>query len=198
MTPINLRHYDNSWYSPGRSLVWRSLWMFFGLPLFRSTWLASSAARVALLRVFGARIGQRVVIRQHVTIKYPWHLSVGDDCWIGEQVWIDNLTRVRLGSSVCLSQGAYLCTGNHDWTDPAFGLRVASIDLEQGCWAGARSVLMPGSSLGEGAIAGAGSVVSGRIPSYQIFAGNPAVFVKERVLRSAAATAEPQWQEAGR
>ena len=180
MTRVDLRRYDNSWYSPGRSVGWRGLWMFFGLPLLRSTWFASSAARVALLRCFGAKIGQRVVIRQHVTVKYPWHLEIGDDCWIGEQVWIDNLTLVRLGNSVCLSQGAYLCTGNHDWTDPAFGLRVAGIDVRAGAWAGARSLLMPGVVLGEASVVGAGSVVSGRIPAYQIFSGNPAMFVKER------------------
>ncbi len=198
INPIDLRRYDNSWYSPGRSLAWRSVWMFLGLPLFRSPWLASSAARVALLRLFGARIGQRVVIRQHVTVKYPWHLAVDDDCWIGEQVWIDNLTLVRLGNNVCLSQGAYLCTGNHDWSDPAFGLKIAPIELEQGSWAGAKCVLMPGVSLGEGAVAGAGSVVSGRIPAYQVFAGNPAVFVRERVLRGSSMAATPAWQEAAR
>ncbi len=197
MTPVDLRTYDNSWYSPGRSVLSRSLWMFLGLPLFRSTWFASSAARCALLRLFGARVGERVVIRQHVTVKYPWHLVVGDDCWIGEQVWIDNLTTVRLAASVCLSQGAYLCTGNHDWTDPGFGLRVAPIDLEQGSWAGAKCLLMPGVRLGEGAVAGAGSVVSGSVPAFHIVAGNPAVFVKERHLRGASVNA-PEWQEAVR
>ncbi len=188
MTRVDLRSYDNSWYSPGRTLAWRSLWMFLGLPLLRSTWLASSTVRVGLLRLFGARIGQRVVIRQHVTVKYPWHLTVGNDCWIGEQVWIDNLTLVRLGDSVCLSQGAYLCTGNHDWTDPAFGLRVAAIELETGAWAGARSLLLPGVQLGEGAVVGAGSVVSGRVPAYQVFSGNPAIFLKERRIRDSAAS----------
>ena len=79
-----------------------------------------------------------------------------------------------------------------------FGLKIAPIELEQGSWAGARSILMPGAVVAEGGIAGAGSVVSGRIPSYQIFAGNPAVFVKERALRTVDATLEPQWQEAGR
>ena len=197
MTPVDLRTYDNSWYSPGRSVLWRSLWMFLGLPLFRSTWFASSAARCALLRLFGGRIGQRVVIRQHVTVKYPWHLVIGDDCWIGEQVWIDNLTTVRLATSVCLSQGAYLCTGNHDWTDPAFGLRIAPIELQQGSWAGARCLLMPGVRLGEGAVAAAGSVVSGSVPAFHIVAGNPAVFIKERRLRGAAVVA-PEWQEAVR
>ena len=180
---VDLRSYDNSWYTPGRSIVWRSLWMFLGLPLFRSTWFASSAARVALLRLFGARVGERVVIRQGVIVKYPWHLVIGSDCWIGEGVWIDDLTAVRLGNNVCLSQGAYLCTGNHDWTDPAFGLRVLPVTLEDGAWAGARSILLPGSHLGEGAVAAAGSVVSGRVPACQIVAGNPAVFIKERVIK---------------
>lgn len=197
MTPVDLRTYDNSWYSPGRSVLWRTLWMFLGLPLLRRTWFASSAARCALLRLFGASIGDRVVIRQHVTVKYPWHLVVADDCWIGEGVWIDNLTTVRLGASVCLSQGAYLCTGNHDWTDPSFGLRVAGIDLEAGSWAGAKCLLMPGVRLGEGAVAGAGSVVSGSVPPFHIVAGNPAVFVRERRLRSAAVNA-PEWQEVSR
>ena len=193
----DLRLYDNAWYHPGRSILARSLWMFLGLPLFRSRWLAASSARVGLLRLFGARIGERVVIRQDVIVKYPWHLVVGDDCWIGEQVWIDNLTTVALGPSVCLSQGAYLCTGNHDWSDPGFGLRIASIQLEHGSWAGARSVLLPGVHLGVGAVVGAGSVVSGSVPEFHIVAGNPAVFVKERVLRGAPATAAA-WEVATR
>ena len=194
MTRVDLRSYDNCWYSAGRPMAWRALWMFIGLPLLRCPWLASSKLRAVLLRLFGARIGARVVIRQYVTVKYPWHLEVGDDCWIGEQVWIDNLTLVRIGNSACLSQGAYLCTGNHDWTDPAFGLRVAAIEVGTGAWAGARSLLMPGVELGEGAVVSAGSVVSGRVPAYQVFGGNPASFIKERRLRDAAVSVV-KWQE---
>ena len=189
MSRVDLRSYDNSWYDPGRSVLLRSLWLFFGLPLLRSPWLAMSAWRVGLLRLFGARVGERVVIRQHVTVKYPWHLVIGDDCWIGEQVWIDNLTTVTLGDSVCLSQGAYLCTGNHDWTDPGFGLRISLIAIESGAWVGARAMLLPGVRLGEGAVAAAGSVVSAPVPAWEIVAGNPATFVKRRVVRPVAADA---------
>lgn len=195
MIAVDLRRYDNSWYSPGRSLLSRSVWMFLALPLFRSTWFASSAARSALLRLFGASVGARVVFRQGVTIKYPWHLVVADDCWIGEGVWIDNLTTVRLDRSVCLSQGAYLCTGNHDWTDPGFGLLIAPISLETGAWAGAKSILLPGTHLGEGAIVTAGSVASGSVPALHIVAGNPAVFVKQRVVRGAVTVAHSVRQE---
>ncbi len=179
---IDFGKYDNSWYTPGRSLVVRSLWMFFGAPFFRSTWCVSSALRCRLLRLFGATIGHHVVIRQGVIVKYPWHLRVGDHTWIGENVWIDNLTTVQLGSNVCLSQAAYLCTGNHDWTDPHFGLRVAPISVHDGAWVGARSTVLPGVTLHEGAIAAAASVVTRSVPAWQIVAGNPAVFLRDRVL----------------
>ncbi len=184
MSAIHLGLYDNSWYRPGRSRLWQAAWFFVGLPILRSALLPSSGLRAALLRFFGAEVGTGVVIKPGVQVKYPWHLAVGDHTWIGEGCWIDNLTTVRLGSNVCLSQGVYLCTGNHDWKDPAFGLLVAPITLRDGAWAGARAMLMPGVELGAGAVAAAGSVVSGNIPDFEIHAGNPAQFAKHRLLRS--------------
>lgn len=186
MSQINLRAYDNSWFHPGRSTAWRLLWFYVGLPLLRCSWITSSATRVWILRVFGARIGERVVMRHRLRVKYPWHLTVGDDCWFGEDCWIDNLTTVTLGSNVCLSQGVYLCTGNHNWSDPNFGLMIAPITLRDGSWAGAKCILTPGAELGIGAVAAAGSVISAVVPEYEIHAGNPATFVKRRVIGSSA------------
>lgn len=183
MRRVELRGYDNSWYHPGGSLLKRMLWMLLGQPVFASTWLPSSALRVTLLRAFGASIGARVVIKPSVRVKYPWHLEVGDDCWIGEECWIDNLTTVRIGSNVCVSQGAYFCTGNHDWSDPHFGLRVEPIALGEGAWAGAKSLLTPGTVLGDYAVAAAGAVVRGSIPDFEVYAGNPAQFVTLRRIR---------------
>lgn len=195
-SPIQLAHYDNSWYHPGGSLLKRSLWFFFGQTIVRSAWIPSSSLRVGLLRLFGAKIGHGVVIKPSVEIKYPWHLVVGDHTWIGERVWIDNLTTVRLGSNVCLSQGAFLCTGNHDWSDPGFGLMMAPIQLGDGAWAGARSILTPGTVLGIGSIAAAGAVVSGVVPDFAIFAGNPAKFLKTRSVRPSVQTPQIQSAEA--
>lgn len=194
MSQVDLRTYDNSWYNPGRSVLWRAAWFFLGSPIVRSPLVPASSIRVALLRLFGARIGERVVVRHHVNVKYPWHLVVGDDCWIGERVWIDCLTTVRIGNNVCISQGAYLCTGNHNWSDPAFGLMIAPIQLNDASWAGAMCILTPGVVLGSGAVAAAGSVVSGSVPDFEIYAGNPAVFLKKRVLRTSA-VGRPQFEE---
>jgi putative colanic acid biosynthesis acetyltransferase WcaF len=184
VSPVRLHSFDNSWYTPGRSLPYQLAWFFLGLPLLRSALIPSSAFRVRLLRFFGASVGDGVVIKPGVRVKYPWRLTIGNDCWLGEDCWIDNLADVQIGSNVCISQGAYFCTGNHDWTDPAFGLIVKPITLHDGSWAGAKSVLAPGVTLGECSIASAGSVVTKDIPPFEIHGGNPAVFVKRRRIES--------------
>lgn len=183
MKTVQLGEYDNSWFDPGASLLKRSVWLFLGAPIVRSGWIPSSSLRVALLRAFGARIGKGVVIKPSVEVKYPWHLVIGDNCWIGEHAWIDNLTTVRLASNVCVSQGVYFCTGNHDWSDVKFGLMIAPIQLDEGSWAGAKCMLTPGATLGRGAVAAAGSVIAGHVPAFAVYAGNPAGFVKTRRMR---------------
>ena len=87
------------------------------------------------------------MIKPRVTIKYPWFLELGDHVWLGEGVWIDNHTTVGLGSDVCISQGAYLFTGNHDWNDPRFRFFCEPITVEDGVWVGAKAVICPGSVL---------------------------------------------------
>ena len=118
-------------------------------------------------------------------VKHPWLLSIGDNSWLGEDAWIDNLATVDIGHDVCVSQGAYLCTGSHNWSDPGFGLVVKPIVLSHGSWIGARSMICPGVTVGEGSVAAAGSVVFRDIPPFEVHAGNPARFLRTRQLREA-------------
>lgn len=180
---VQLKSYDNSWYSPGASRLRRAVWLLLGQPVLQSSLLPFSALKVFLLRLFGARIGNRVVIKPGVVVKYPWHLEIGDDCWIGERSWIDNLTTVRIAHDTCISQGAYLCTGNHNWSSVTFDLIVAPIHIEAGVWVGAMSFIGPGSFLGQGSVVCAGGVASGVIAANAIFAGNPAHYVRDRTIR---------------
>jgi putative colanic acid biosynthesis acetyltransferase WcaF len=191
---IDLSAYTVGAYHPGRGIVIRGLWFFFGLPLVRATWNPWSAVRAALLRVFGAKIGRGVVLRPGMRVKNPWLLQVGDYCWIGEDAWIDNLAPVILGNHVVISQGAYLCTGTHDCSSPGFDLRTRSIHLHDGAWVAAKAVLLPGVVLGECAVASAGSVVTRHIPAYEIHAGNPAGFLRRREIYGEEQTAAPEWK----
>lgn len=179
----DLSKYQHTYYS-GRSRLVEALWFFVGLPLLRCAVLPFSSAKRALLKMFGSEIGLSVVIKPGVRVKHPWLLRVGDYAWLGEDCWIDNLAMVTIGSHVCISQGAYLCTGNHDWSDPAFALRIQPIRVQDGAWIGARAVVGPGSVVGEGAVLGLGSVTTGAVPSYEVHAGNPSAFVCKRGVRA--------------
>ena len=131
MTRVDLGRYDNAGYRPGRSLPWRVAWYVVNAIVFDSWLCPCSGVKRFLLRSFGATVGTGVIIKPRVNIKYPWRLRIGDHVWIGEGAWIDNLDDVDIESHVCISQGGYLLTGNHDYTDPRFRLRTAGIKVRR-------------------------------------------------------------------
>jgi putative colanic acid biosynthesis acetyltransferase WcaF len=181
---VDLSVPDNSELDRGAPVWVEALWFFVGLPLLRSSLIPFAGFRSWLLRLFGAKIGRRVYSKPGLRVKFPWYLEVGDYTWLGEDLWIDNLAPVTIGAHVCLSQGVYLCTGNHDWSLTNMKLFRKPIVCERGSWVGARAVVCPGVVIGEGAIVTVGSVAAKSVPPYEIHAGNPAAFVRRRVLKA--------------
>jgi putative colanic acid biosynthesis acetyltransferase WcaF len=141
---------------------------------------SSSRLRILMLRLFGARIGRGATIKPRVRVKFPWRLDIGDHCWLGEDVWLDNLADIRIGNHCCLSQGAYLCTGSHDWTRAGFDLVIKPIILEDEVWLAARSVVGPGVIARRGAVLALGSVATRELLSWHIHQGLPAVPIRPR------------------
>jgi len=163
-----------SGFSQGRPRWQQLLWFCGGAPLLANRWLPGSAWRCWLLRAFGARIGSGCRIKPGLRVKYPWRLAVGPHCWLGEAVWIDNIAPVRLGQRVCLSQGVYLCTGNHDFRSPGFELRAEPITVAAEAWVAASAVLAPGCRIGRGAVVALAAVVRGAVGPGVVVSGNPA------------------------
>lgn len=180
---VNLKLFNNSWYNTGANPVKRFLWYYVNLFILNSGLIPVSSCKVFLLRFFGARIGEGVVIKPHVNIKYPWRLSVGNYTWIGENVWIDNLAQVTIGSNVCISQGALLLCGNHNYKLDTFDLVTGEIILEDGVWVGAKSVVCPGVTCKTHSILTVASVASTSLDEFGIYKGNPAVKVKTRIIQ---------------
>lgn len=171
---VDLSQYDNTWYHPGRSFPIRTLWYFCNALFLLNPLNPSSSLKITLLRLFGARIGRGVVIKPGINVKYPWHLAIGDHSWIGEGVWLDCLEKIEIGSNVCISQGAYLCTGNHDWNDSAFKLIIKPINVDDGAWIGAKTTILPGAKIASHSIACAGAVIANLTEPHTIYSGNPA------------------------
>lgn len=179
----DLSSFNNSWYKPGGTLFKRAAWYFVSSCFFKSSFPFYGFKRF-LLRIFGATIGKDVTIKPHVSIKYPWKLVVGDHVWIGEQVWIDNLAKVTLKSHSCVSQGAMLLCGNHNYKRSSFDLLVGEITLEEGAWTGAKTVVCPGVRLGSHSLLTVGSVATKSLEAYWIYQGNPAHKLKIREIKS--------------
>ena len=180
---VDLARFSPGDYDPGRPFWFRSLWFLVNALFLQSPLNPSGRVKIALLRFFGAKIGSGVVIKPGVNIKSPWLLEIGDHCWIGEGVWLDNLVTITLKNHVCVSQDAYFCTGNHDWSDPAFGYKLGEIHVEDGAWIGARATLLPGIRVASHSVVAGGAVLSKDTLPYTIYAGNPAVEVRKRIVR---------------
>ncbi|MGJ8548640.1 WcaF family extracellular polysaccharide biosynthesis acetyltransferase [Winogradskyella wichelsiae] len=175
----DLSSYNNDWYQPGSRLK-ILCWYFINVFFFINPLNFSSRLKVFILKRFGATIGAGVVIKPGVNIKYPWLLTIGNHCWIGESVWIDNLDQVTLEDHVCISQGALLLCGNHNYKSTRFDLFVAPITLREGSWVGAKAKVAPGVTLESHAILSMGAVATSPLEAYGIYQGNPAVKVKSR------------------
>ncbi len=166
----------------GASLIKQLLWYFTNILFFINPLNISSGIKVFLLRVFGASIGSAVIIKPSVNIKYPWKLKVGNNTWIGEDVWIDNLADVIIGDNVCISQGALLLCGNHNYKKETFDLVLGTIVLENGVWIGAKSVVCPGIICKSHSVLSVASVATKNMEAYTIYSGNPAQKIRERII----------------
>lgn len=185
MLKTDLHSYDNRWYQPGKTSWVRLLWYLINGFVFQSNCFPVNRLKVWLLRGFGASVGMGVVIKPSVNIKYPWRLSIGDHVWIGEKVWIDNLTQVQIGSHVCISQGAMLLTGSHNYKEPGFDLLVKEIVLEDGVWIGAKAVVCPGVRCHSHSVLSVSSVATSDLKAYMIYQGNPASIKRHRIHKNA-------------
>jgi len=174
MPTMRLDLYDNSRFDRGAGRIKEGLWVLCKGLFFLNPFPWPSSLRNWLLQLFGAHIGRNVVIRSGVNISFPWRFSAGNHVWIGEDVCILTLAPVTLGSHVCISQRAFLCTGSHDWKSETFDLQVKPITVEDQVWIAAQAFIGPGTRLGQGSVIAAGVVLLKSIPANSIVKGNPA------------------------
>ncbi len=178
---VDLATYNNQWYKPGAAAK-RFAWHYINLFFFRSGFFPFYGIKVFLLKMFGAKLGKNVLIKPHVNIKYPWFLTLGNNIWIGEEVWFDNLAQITIGDNVCISQGVLLISGNHNYATTTFDLMVKPIIIEEGVWICAKAIICGGAICNSHAVITVGSILSTEAEAYGIYTGNPAIKVKTRFV----------------
>jgi putative colanic acid biosynthesis acetyltransferase WcaF len=177
---VDLSHSSNRGYEPGRPFLVRALWLLVQALVFLNPVVTSYRLKTWVLRLFGAQVGRGLVIKPGVHVKYPWQLWLGDQVWLGERCWIDNFVPVRIESNAVVSQGAYLCTGNHDWSDPGMGLVVRPVTIRSGAWVAAFARVAPGVEIKRNAVVGFGAVLVTDAEEDTVYMGSPAEPVSTR------------------
>ena len=186
MNTVDNSLYTRQWYEDkiGATKSQQFFWYLVHIIFFVNPFSISSKLKVWILRLFGARVGKGVIIRTGVRIRYPWKLFIGDNSWLEEQVWIDNMANVAIGKNVCISQGAMLQTRTHNQATREFDLMLMTITLEDGVWIGARSVVCPGVTCKTHSVLTVQSVAFHNLEAFTIYQGNPAVAKKERMIQA--------------
>ncbi len=167
------------------SLLLRTIWYFSNLLFFVNPFFPFRAIKPVILRLFGAKIGQKCLIKPGVRIRSPWLLVIGDHVSIGERVWIDNVNIVIIEDQATLSQEAVVLTGEHSTISASFNplIKESTQIIGEGAWLCTRSILGAGKSVGKYAILSMGSIANVNLKEFGIYQGNPAKFKTKRVIR---------------
>lgn len=166
----------------GRSPLAVQIWWLAQATLFRCSPQIAYGFRRWLLRLFGAKVGKKVLIRPSATITYPWKVSIGDYSWIGDDVVLYSLAPIHIGDHVVVSQRSYVCAADHNPSLRAFPIRERPVRIEHGAWIAADVFIGPGVTVGAGAVVGARSSVFKPVPAAMICHGNPCRPVRRRTM----------------
>src|SRR5215210_310661 len=177
--PIDLKKAGPGNFTRTRSRSVEALWMIVEFLLVSNPLQISSTIRSWALRMFGARIGANVILRPRLRVKFPWNLQVGDNCWIGEGVWIHNQGLVTIEENAVVSQEAFITTGSHD-IYRSMDLIIKPVVIRQGAWVTSRCIVLQGVEVGQNTIVTPGSVVHSSLSPDLLYGGNPAAVIAER------------------
>ncbi|MFM0057525.1 DapH/DapD/GlmU-related protein [Paraburkholderia phytofirmans] len=176
---IDLSQAGKGNYQARRGALIELIWFVLEACVINNKLLPLSGVRVALLRLFGAKIGTGCRFVHPLRVKAPWNLEVGDNCWFGVDVWIYNQTLIRIGSNVCISQGTFLTAGSHDMST-TMDLHVAPIIIEDGVWITSKCLVQMGVTIGRSAVVTPLSVVHRSLEAEGVYGGNPCRFIRKR------------------
>jgi putative colanic acid biosynthesis acetyltransferase WcaF len=158
------------------------IWFFVSNCFFRIIPKPINTLRILVLKLFGCRIFGVPFVSSSAIIKMPWNLELHDHSCIGDRAEIYNLGLCTLKKGCTVAQMAYLCGGTHDFTKESLPLIVGEIVVGEDAFIGAKAIVLPGIHIGDGALIGAGSVVTKDMPKWMICAGNPCKPIKAREL----------------
>lgn len=143
-------------------------------------WIPVHAFRLALYRMAGVKIGRQSSFHWRTRFFSPWKLDIGHNSIVGNDAMLDARNGISIGNNVSLAMGVWIWTMEHDPQDPCYGVTGGPVIIEDYAWISCRAVILPGVTVGKGAVVAAGAVVTRDVPPYAIVGGVPARVIGER------------------
>jgi putative colanic acid biosynthesis acetyltransferase WcaF len=165
----------------GKNAFTVQLWWIVQGVFFRNSPQFMYGFRRFLLRLFGAKIGKKVILRPTVRTTYPWKVKIGDYSWIGDDVVLYSLGEIEIGNNVVISQKSYICTGSHDYLKSTFDIYAKKIIIKDECWLATDVFIAPGVTIHKGTVIGSRSSVYKNLPANKICLGSPAKVLRNRI-----------------
>ncbi len=183
MAELDLKNYKNrhSLASKMARILWSIVWMFLFRPTPRGNLFRPW--RIFLLKLFGANVKWSSNVLPSCRIWQPWKLTMGDYACLSENVDCYTVDDIVIGAQATVSQGVKLCSASHDISSRIMELTTRPIHIGENAWVAGWSIILPGVTIGEGAVVAAGSVVTKDVEAWTVVGGNPAKFIKKRVLK---------------
>lgn len=135
------------------------------------------------IKMAGVKMAKHSIVYIGFKIRSPWNLKIGKGSIIGDNAILDARSGIEIGKNVNISSNVSIWTLQHDHRDPNFGNcknRRLDVKIEDRAWLGCNVIVLPGVTIGEGAVCCGGCVVTKDVPPYTIVAGIPATKVGER------------------
>ncbi len=182
-TIIDLSKYQNALSRKNQvaRLLWTITWAIFARPLPRSL---GNSWKIFLLRLFGAKVDKTAVVYSSVRIYMPWNLEMNAYSCLAPEVDCYNVNKIIIGAHTTISQKTYLCGASHDVELTYNPLIHAPIIIEDQVWIGANAYVGMGVTIGQGAVVGANACVYKDVEPWTIVGGNPAKFIKKRIIKN--------------
>lgn len=165
----------------GRAGLVVAAWQFVQATIFAWSPQPAYAWRRWLLRLFGAKVGKGALVRQSARVTYPWNVTFGDNCWIGDHTEIYSVAPISIGANTVVSQRSYICAGTHDVMMMDFPVVGMPVEIAEEVWIAADCFIFPGVRIGRGAIVAARSTVTADVKEATIVSGNPAEVKGRRI-----------------
>lgn len=177
----DLSQYASSKGIRGKSKYYIQMWWIVYALLFKPSPRFMFGWRNFLLRLFGAKVGKNVLVRSSAFISYPWNVTIGNNCWIGEHNYIYGSGKIRIGNHVALGPYVKICSGQHDIHRLSFDTIAKDVTIEDEVWLAADVFVAAGVKIGYGTVVGARSSVFKSLEGGKICVGTPAKAIKNRM-----------------